>query len=194
MKNRRLVIVAILLISVVCLGVAFAALVDDLAVDGSLALDNVIANEDFNQDVHFDATKTPTTVLPENAKPNEKVTVTISDDDNDHANDQLNITIPKGILNFTGDKVEVTAFVVNNSSEFDAKVDITGQNTDSSNLCTITCKIDNATTATIAKGGSAIVKVEIKLNETVTGSEDNIGGTFSFGLTATSVKPAASTN
>ena len=192
MKNRRIVIIAILLVSVICLGVAFAALVDDLEVNGTLALDNVIANDDFNQDVHFDKTKTPSADRPLAAKQGENVDIKIEADANGHADDKLTITIPKGILNFSGDEVVVTAYVVNNSTEFDANVVVSGAAKDSEGLCNVTCKISNANSATVAKnGGTAPVEVTIKLIETVTGSESDIGGTFSFSLAATSVKPTA---
>ena len=110
MKNRRFAIVAILLVAVLCLGVAFAALTDDLSIGGSVNINKDVANDDFDMDIHFDTAeeKKPTVVTPPNAKAGATVDVQITDANND-ANDHLKITVPAGVLNFTGEEVVVTA-------------------------------------------------------------------------------------
>ena len=191
MKNRRFVIIAIVLVAVLCLGVAFAALVDDLSIGGSLDVDNEIANADFNNDVHFDTSdaKIPSAELPLSAKAGSNVKLEIQDVEGDK-NDHLSVTVPAGVLNFTGEEVVVTAYIKNESTEFDANVRVTNSSTvDDGGLCDITCEFDGADQVKIEKGASKPVTITIKLKETVTGDEPSLSGTFNFDISATAVKP-----
>ena len=191
MKNRRFAIVAIVLVAVICLGVAFAALIDDLSVTGDVTVDNVIANQDFNNDVYFDPANGKVTIDRPTVNSNASATVTANiTDDGQDPNDNLDITIPAGVLNFGGQEVVVKAYVKNASDEFDASVVIIPQeiSKSASDLCDITCKFGSSNTTTIASESSEMVTIVIKLKETVTGDEDALSGTFSFKLTSTAVR------
>ncbi len=195
MKNKRFVIVAIVLVAVICLGVAFAALVDEMSFGGSVGVNKDIANADFNSDVHFDtaAGKVPSAELPASAKAGETVALQITSAANSDANDHLEITVPAGILNFTGEEVVVTAYIINQSDEFDAKVTLpTSVTNDDGGLCDVTCKFvgnNNASLSekVIEKGASEPIYVTIKLKQTVTG-DTPVSGTFNVSFSATAQK------
>ena len=53
MKNRKLVIVAFLLVAMMLLGVGYAALSDTLDITGTADINRSAAEEAFNDDVHF---------------------------------------------------------------------------------------------------------------------------------------------
>ena len=191
MKNRRFAIVAIVLVAVICLGVAFAALVDNLSVTGDVTVDNVIANQDFNNDVYFDPADGKVTIDRPTVNSNLSSVVTaVIGNDGEDTNDNLDITIPAGVLNFGGQEVVVKAYVKNASDEFDASVVITPDeiSQSASDLCDISCKFGSSNTKTIAAEDSEMVTIVIKLKETVTGDEDALSGTFSFKLTSTAVR------
>lgn len=191
MKNRRFAIVAIVLVAVICLGVAFAALVDNLSITGDVTVDNVIADQDFNDDVHFDTAADKLTVDRPNVNSNLSSVVTaVIGNDGEDPNDNLDITVPAGVLNFGGQEVVVKAYVKNESDEFDASVTIAPDEISkaASDLCEISCKFGSSDTKTIAAEGSEMVTIIIKLKETVTGDEDALSGTFSFKLTSTAVR------
>ena len=193
MKNRRIAVISIVLVAVLCLGVGYAALTDDMSVTGNLSINKDAANEDFDMDVHFDP-GTAATITKESSDGTtdvSTVTATVTTAENGDVNDLLKITIPAGVLNFKGDKLTVKATVVNNSTEFDATVKmvaVDGQ--DDALLSTVSCTFNGAQEITIdANGGTAEVTVVITLNETVTGDEANKNGDFSFAIGATAVDP-----
>ena len=207
MKNRNFVIIAIVLVSVICLGViGYAGYTDDLSVKGNVSINNYAASEDFDNDIHFDTTSSTmkATVTAMNidteevgtttktvAADTDGVTVTVGPQENGDENDLLSIKVDAGVLNFGGDKVVVIAKVINESSEFSANISaasnsVTGDagfTTDTIQFCKTE---DGAYTDTIAleKGESAFVKVVITLNHTVTGDETYTVGDFTFALSA----------
>ena len=209
MKNRNLVIIAIVLVSVICLGViGYASYTDDLSVKGNVSINNSAANEDFDNDVHFvtdagsmkatvtakdinsdteDATTTSKTV----AADTDGVTVTVGPQENGDENDLLSIKVDAGILNFENDQVVVIAKIVNESTEFSANITAASNTvTGDAGFTTDTiqfCKTEEgayANSIELEKGESAFVKVTITLNETVTGDEAYTVGDFTFALSA----------
>ena len=199
MKNRNFVIIAIVLVSVICLGViGYAGFHDDLTVSGYVEVDNYAANEDFDNDIHFNSdagtitakltafnptteqtpetTKDPTFVdTNSDDKDDDGVVVTVGKATNGDANDLLSIRIDAGVLNFKDDKLVVIAKIVNESTEFDAEISANSNTvTDGANFTTATIQFCNteagtyANTLTLEKGNSCFAKVTITLNETIT--------------------------
>lgn len=213
MKNRNFVIIAIVLVSVICLGViGYAGFHDDLTVSGYVEVNNTAANEDFDNDIHFDtaastikATLTAFDPSSETIPETEKtpasdvdgVTVTVGPSSNGDANDLLNIRIDAGVLNFKNDKLVVIAKLVNESSEFDAVVSATNNTvTDGANFTTATIQFCNTTdgdyadTMNLAQGTSGYAKVTIVLNETITTTGTGAtNSNFSFDLNANYTEP-----
>lgn len=212
MKNRKLVIISIILVSALCLGVVgYAALVDDLSVKGNVSINNKAANEDYDNDVHFDDiaanmkaslnyhdvdTETEKSAEKTVAADTDGVTVTVGQADNGDALDLLNIKVEAGVLNFKDDTLTVIAKVVNESTEFSANITaVSNTVTGDAGLTTDTiqfCATEDgsyANSITVAKGGSAFVKVTIKLLNTVTGNETHTVGDFTFALSATYTPP-----
>lgn len=207
MKNRNFVIIAIVLVSVICLGViGYASYTDDLSVKGNVSISNAGANEDFDNDVHFDtnAASMKATVTAKDietevvgttnmtvAADMDGVTVTVGAQENGDENDLLSIKIDAGILNFENDQVVVIAKIVNESDEFPATItaaanSVTGDagfTTDTIQFCE-TEEGSYADSIVLAKGASAFVKVTITLNHTVTGDETYTVGDFTFALSA----------
>ena len=212
MKNRNFVIIAIMMISAICLGViGYAGYLDDLTVKGNVSINNTAANEDFDNDIHFDITAAsmkaivtafnPTNEITETsdktvAADTDGVTVTVGPQENGDANDLLSIKVDAGILNFKDDSVVVIAKVVNESEEFPAVISaasntVTGDagfTTDTIQFCA-TEDGSYTDTITLDKNSSAFVKVTIVLNHTITGDETYTVGDFSFALSATYTTP-----
>ena len=212
MKNRNLIVIAIVLVSVICLGViGYASFVDDLSVKGNVSINNSSANEDFDNDVHFDTTastikatakaynidnETTETTTKTVAADTDGVTVTVGPQENGDENDLLSIKVDAGVLNFDGDEVVVIAKVVNESDEFSANITaasntITGDagfTTDTIQFCATEDGVYQ-NSIEVAKGGSAFVKVTITLNHTVTGDETYTVGDFTFALSAQYTAP-----
>ncbi len=207
MKNRNFVIIAILLVSVICLGViGYAGYTDDLSVKGNVSISNAGANEDFDNDVHFDtgAAVMKATVIAKNvetevtettdktvAADTDGITVTVGPQENGDENDLLSIKVDAGVLNFKNDQVVVIAKIVNESDEFSANITaasntVTGDAGFTDDTIQF-CKTENGVYAdeiVLAKGESAFVKVIITLNHTVTGDETYTVGDFTFALSA----------
>ena len=60
MKNRKIVVVAFLLISVMLLGVGYAELTDALEINGTVKADTSVSQTDFDDDVYFSNTSVVT--------------------------------------------------------------------------------------------------------------------------------------
>lgn len=185
MKNRRIAVIAIILVAVLCIGIGYARLTDDLFVNGSLTADKTAADEVFKEDIHFGAanTVTMTKTSIDETTDTSAVTVSVEKDENDHANDKLVITVPAKVLNFKNDTLTIVAPIYNDSTEFDALVAIS--ETSNQDLATVTCTFENsASSTTIAKGSSKNVTITIKLNETATKDNYEVVN-FAFAISAT---------
>ena len=56
MKNRKIVVVAFLLIAMLLLGIGYAALTDTLTINGDLKADTSVSQGEFDADIYFSAT------------------------------------------------------------------------------------------------------------------------------------------
>lgn len=168
MKNRKIVVVAFLLISVMLLGVGYAALTDTLEIEGSVKADTSVSQTDFDDDVYFSGTSV------------------VTDSTGNKAASQIlegrdNATITAQHFTTKNQKVKVKFTIQNDSTDFDAVV------TPGVAIATGNVSVDNAgadhdpifdvswtwdeegtdvAAATIAAGQSKDLWVTIVLNET----------------------------
>ena len=168
MKNRKIVIVAFLLVAMMLLGVGYAALSDTLDITGSADVNQSAAEEAFNEDVFFSA-----------AVANEAGnTASINADNNDKASFTANT------LKGKGDKVTFT-FTIKNDGDVDAtvtpKLNATLGNTNSEYF-TISSDWDGAA-KTLAAHSEVTYTVTVELIKTPT---ETISGSFLVELTAVS--------
>jgi uncharacterized repeat protein (TIGR01451 family) len=168
MKNRKLVIVAFLLVAVMLLGVGYAALSDTLDITGSADVNQSAAEEAFNEDVYFSA-----------AVANEAGnTASINADNNDKA------SFTAATLKGKGDKVTFT-FTIKNDGDVAAtvtpKLNATLGNTNPEYFA-ISSDWDGAP-KTLAAHSEITYTVTVELIKTPT---ETISGSFLVELTAVS--------
>lgn len=180
MKNRKLAVVALLLIAVLTLGVGYATLTDVLSISGGAEVTAAGAEIGLDEKVYFSAA-TVTTGKTEGT--NFIDTVSFSGD---------SATFSANSLNSSDDRVVYT-LTVTNDSDHDIKlsmealmIDQTQNNTNSNpEKFTITYDFDN--TAVVSRqGGTAIVTVTVQLkNAEAVPTSGTIGANFLCELTAT---------
>lgn len=168
MKNRKIVVVAFLLIAMLLLGVGYAALTDVLDITGSADVNQSAAEEAYNEDIHFSAAVA-------NQAGN---TASVNADNNDKA------SFTASTLKGKDDAVTFT-FTIVNEGDIDAVV------TPTLNAATGNTKPEyfeitsdwDGTSKTLAAGASITYTVTVKLLQTPT---ETISGSFLIELTAVS--------
>lgn len=175
MKNRRNVVIVFLLLAVLCLGIGFAALTDDLFVNSTLSFKDTTTNFDaeeiFFENAGVDATSTSAYV------DTTKIATAIVNQDNGDENDVLNITVSEGAFNTINQKAVITVDIRNNSSySVDVAVDEISQSVGS----TFTIDIALGSTS-IAANNTTTVTITIELVGTTEVTEQAV----QFKLTAT---------
>ena len=154
MKNRRITIVAFLLIAALTLGFGYAAVTNVLDIQGSASVSATAAEAEFNANVYFSGVKKGGELVQSIvAGDNLGYTANINTNNNDKA--QFTVTG----LEKSGDKYSIT-FVVQNDSAFDAKISVkTNTNTNTANF-----EFTNSLASdTITAGGSVEVTVTVEL-------------------------------
>ena len=166
MKNRKIVVVAFMLIAVLLMGVGFAELTDVLTITGSAKADTSVSQTEFDDDVYFSATSIVTDSTGNKAASQIK-----------EGRDDATITAE----HFTtkGQIVKVKFTITNDSPDFDAVLtlqanadgNVTVENgADHDPVFTVTWSwTEDGVTGgetTIAAGESKDVWVTIVLNET----------------------------
>ena len=168
MKNRKIVVVAFLLIAMLLLGVGYAALTDVLDITGSADVNQSAAEEAYNEDIHFSAAVANQTGN----------TASVNADNNDKA------SFTASTLKGKDDQVTFTFTIVNEG-------DIAAVITPTLNAATGNTKPDyfeitsdwNGESKTLAAGASITYTVTVKLLQTPT---ETISGSFLIELTAVS--------
>lgn len=166
MKNRRNVVVAFLVCAVMLLGVGYAALTDVLDITGSADVNQLQAENSFNEDIHFTAA-----VANETGN-----TASINSDNNDKCSFTVNS------LSGEGDKATFT-FTITNDGDLDATVTPTlnaATGNTKPEYFTISSDWDGAP-KTLTAGGTLNYTVTVELIKTPT---ETIGGSFLIELTA----------
>ena len=176
MKNRKIVVVAFLLIAVLLLGVGYAALTDTLTIIGNAHIDVDTANKTFDERIYFSAAEaTSTTGTGTTAD-----IASFTADDATYTANKLAVKGEKSVFTFT----------ITNVSNVDAEITVntkklSGDNNPSnSNTDKFTVEYSYPDGMTIAKNGGTIrVVVTVTLKDVVTSATS---ATFGIELTATS--------
>ena len=161
MKNRRIVVVAIMLVAVLCLGVGYAALTDNITATGTITYNQELVLQ-WDGDVNGDNVTTETTDGDALA-----FTVDTSSWEKDVAH-TYTVTVNNTSTKYNATGVAVSAVTNNASANY-----------------TVTASIG---AATIAAGGDATVTITITLNEYPT--TENYEQTFEFTVSNTGVTAA----
>ena len=161
MKNRRIVVVAIMLAAVLCLGVGYAALNDSIDATGTV---NVNATG-FDLQWEADNTSAITTTANDNT---------------------LTFTIAAGSLQNENDSVTIKAKVKNASTQsFSAKITSVTETNDS-NFYSVVCS-GISVGDVIARDASVDVTITVTLDQMPT--ENITGDTFTITIAAEAVVP-----
>lgn len=179
MKNRKIVVVAFLLIAVLLLGVGYAALTDTLTIIGNAHIDVDTANKTFDEKIYFSAAEaTSSTGSGTTAD-----TASYTADDATFTANKLATVGQKSVFTFT----------ITNDSNVDAVISVAPNklsgdtNPSNSNDTKFTVEYSYPDGMNIAKNGGTIrVVVTVTVKEPVTSATS---ATFGIELTATSVDP-----
>ena len=182
MKTRRIAIASFLLVAVLVMGIAYAALTDNLFIKGEASLATTSAQVNFDEDVYFQAADVVEDTGGSNtATPD---TVSIGQTDPDSA------TFYVKSLGNANESVTFWFTIKNDSEEFDAEISLdTGYPTTTvSEMFTITYSIVNDGPANegpidVKAGQTATVYVTVVLKAT---PQANQTAAFNVNLTATS--------
>lgn len=183
MRNRKNVIVAFVLVAVMLMAVGFAALTDNLVLDGEANIGTSAANTAFDEDVYFSAYE-----ITANTPADRTANTVEFGNDNDTATYKVNS------LGIKGESVLFKFTIKNDSEDFDAKITIDGSATNNNPTAfdveyfygnTETTSADNAV---VPAGGTydIFVKVTLKVEPS-----ERISGSFYMSYTATSQPKAA---
>ena len=176
MKKRRTLIISLLLIAALALGIGYAALGDDLEVEGYAKITGDSADKAFAADIYF--TKAIMSA--------EKGTAEIIADSKGEAADKVKITVNDGVLGGQGDSVMV-ALEISNVGDLDAYVTLGGINVTNSEYFAVTTSWGTNNTQSLAKGSTLDCNVTITVLKTPTADIDT---TFTIGFTAETVDTA----
>ena len=177
MKNRRIVIVAFMLVAALCLGIGYAeTLSDTLEVKGELPAFAV--EQQHNIAVQFVTVANETTL--DDVTVVSGVTATIGADTNGDANDRFSVSVDNTVFTARGQVLKVYVGV-ENGSDNEVTVAITGDN----DLAMFEVAFAPVVSNTIAAGATNVYVLTITLVDSPADAEA-AAATFSFGLTATS--------
>jgi hypothetical protein len=180
MKNRRITIVAFLLLAALTLGIGYAAVTTQLFIDGSATISQDVANNEFNEDIYFTSVK--------NNKTGEFVTSVSKDEGLGYSasittsnNDRATFTVT-GLSN--ENETLTISYKVKNESKFDATITLNASSSVSNaNVFDVTCSASDG--VTLAAGQEAIVDVTVKVKTQV---DTETTSSISLILDVTSVK------
>lgn len=217
MKKRRSAIVAFLLVAILCLGIGFAALTDDLLVDAKVGWDQTKSQDDFKLHVFFtkvtEASVSGDTLVESDTGIAGQVSggnyitgantngVTFSIGNQvtgtgesavTEENDLLSVVVPAGILGTPGQTLTFKAFVKNNSTD-SIQVTVAEDTTTSTGTNGMKVSMSSSSNPTITAGEVGEVEITIKLDTAPNADVDASAGdtaTFHFVLNASAVNVA----
>lgn len=188
MKNRKNVLIVFAVLAILCLGIGYAALVDELNLSGTVEASS--SDSEIIDETVFDVdwgTVTPTIVKAGN-EANIDIDARVTSEPNDTA------LLEVSGLSVAGDKVKVVYEIVNNSQVYNAslKLDDTGSVLDTDEHLTVSYFLANSATATeggktleLLKGAKVYLICEITLNTTFESTELSSDVTLKLKVTAT---------
>lgn len=210
MKARKRVIGIFLAVVVMCLGIGFAALADELLIDGTVAINTNDVSDTFDKAIYFENASIDL-ANPSGKNPTDDSVANPSAVIDSTTKDTLSITTAAGAFSAIGQKVEATVDIVNASATNDAIVALTAakvgtNSTDATDVETLsntltvgsfTVTLEWPASATAEGAGYKLpknngtdngkitgVKITIALTKLPTADET---GYFQFKLTATAV-------
>lgn len=191
MKNRKLAIVAFLLVAVMAIGVGYAALTDYLRVNGDIEVHAANAGVVFDEKIYFSTEPSDITISGGKTEGDVALIDSASVTSPDVATFKCN--------SLSSSASEVTfGYVIKNDSDYDAVVTVaaTMQGSETVNPNNTNASVfdvsyafvgyNEGDTVEIAKGGSVQVQVTISLKDGVVApTEGSITGTYILEMTAT---------
>ncbi len=161
MKNRRITIVAFLLIAALTLGFGYAAVTNVLDIQGSTSVSATEAEKEFNEDIYFTGVKDAEGNIV--ASISDSATYGYTANINTNNNDKAQFTVTG--LSGKGDSKSIT-FQIKNESEHEATVTVkTDTNT---NTADFSFTNDIGAGKTIAAGQTVEVTVTVELIKQLT--------------------------
>ncbi len=175
MKNRRIILVAFMLVAVLCLGVGYAALTDLLIVDGTAVVNQQKENLVFDEKIEFTKAEVKTATTADYSGIADTATVDSSN------TDKVSFTVKS--LARQGQKATFE-FTVTNTSEFDATLALEGaiSNTANADYFSVTYSFKDNDNTCEKTNGTVVIIVEVELIKAVT---TEINGTFNLTFKAT---------
>ena len=166
MKNRRITIVAFLLIAALTLSFGYAAVTNVLDIQGSTSVSATAAEEEFNKNVYFTGVVDNTDNVV--ASITDSATYGYTANINTNNNDKAQFTVTG--LKKSGDKYSIT-FEIQNDSAHDATISVkkaTNTNEDAFGFSYYFGSEGTKTTTIAKNGGTAQVTVVISLDVQLT--------------------------
>lgn len=183
MKNRRIVVVAFLLVAVLCLGVGYATVSDMLTAEGKIDVNATNLSETLDEDVYFvESATVPTAQNGANAS---GVGVAVAADDNGDANDKFSVTISDTVFTDVQQSVTVYVDVKNVNKTTDVNVTVGTMTNADGKLSNFVIEMTPATQTVAKDGGTKTFAITITLNTLPEEAIDD--GTFTFALEAVPV-------
>ena len=179
MRNRKTVITAFILVAVMLMAVGFAAMSDDLFINGNAKILAESAQTAFGEDIYF--TKAVMSA--------DKGTAVIGADGNGDANDKVTITVADTALKGKGDSV-ICACEITNAGDVDAWVELDGIVVSNDTYFAVTTSWGATTVKALAAGQTIDITVTLTCIKT---PQSEVITTFELGFTATDTDPNAVT-
>jgi len=179
MRNRKITLVAFMLVAVLMLGIGYAALTDTLTIIGNAHVDLDQANIAFDEKFYFSAAEAVSSTG----------TGTTADTAAGEGTDDVTYTVNKLAVK---DEYSVFKFTIKNDSNVDAKVTInptklsgaTNPSNSNTEKFSVTYEYSNADMVVASNGGTMDVTVTVTLIDPVTSATS---ATFGIELTATTI-------
>ncbi len=178
MKNRRIAIIAFVLVAVMAIGVGYAAISDQLGITATLGANS---GANFEDNVHWSDAAAVITASGDSSKVSAEAGAGTVDAVPYDEKDLLTVEVDNGALVNKDDTVVIKKNIVNDS-DLDATVAVDVDEKSNTNF-----KVNVAlSNANLAAGGEVTVTITITLVEA---SIDDMTGSFNFVITATAVNP-----
>lgn len=175
MRNRKTIIVAFLIVVVMLLGIGYAALTDNLTINGEATVNTTAAQNQWEEDIYFSAAEARSSTGTSGIAD----TAAVDSGNNDNASFSVKSLARKG-------EKAVFVFTITNEGDtgYDAAITVDPGYPTNSNAEYFTVTYDYGN-STVAAGGTLDVTVTVEL---IKDPVENTTAAFTVNLTATSVE------
>lgn len=188
MKNRRNVVIAFLLLAVLCLGIGFAALTDDLFVDGSFAFKDVDTPFTSSEIMFTKAEVTSDSAYVTTSKIKTNITV----DSNNDTDDLLQITVEEGA--FTAkDQTAVIKATIKNNTDYTITVALDSTTTSPADVSSVFEVTIDVPADQVLSQGEQVVTITIKVKAATNLAATTMSNLFKLKATAVEYAPVTPT-